>query len=113
MINALYSSETNSFSYKRPVKAVALDPEYSKKNSRQFATGGLAAELILNEKGWFSHKDTVLHAGEGTIHSIKWRGSLIAWANDVVYFLIYGFSFSLNFFFLFLFISFPLIEKNK
>lgn len=25
----------------------------------------------------------MLHSGEGPIHSVKWRGSLIAWANDV------------------------------
>jgi len=84
VINALYNNETSTYSYKRPVKAVALDPDYSKKNSRQFCTGGLAGQLVLNEKGWFNNKDTVLHAGEGPIYTIKWRGSLIAWANDAV-----------------------------
>lgn len=88
VINALYTNETSSYSYKRPVKAVALDPEYSRKNSRQFCTGGLAGQLVLNEKGFFfSNKDVVLHAGEGPIYAIKWRGSLIAWANDIVYLL--------------------------
>jgi len=24
----------------------------------------------------------VLHSGEGTVHVVKWRTSLIAWAND-------------------------------
>lgn len=24
----------------------------------------------------------VLHSGEGPIHTVKWRNSLIAWAND-------------------------------
>lgn len=24
----------------------------------------------------------VLHSGEGSIHSVKWRASLVAWAND-------------------------------
>lgn len=25
----------------------------------------------------------VLHSGEGPIHAIKWRGSLVAWANNL------------------------------
>lgn len=25
----------------------------------------------------------VLHSGEGSIHAVKWRASLVAWANDV------------------------------
>lgn len=24
----------------------------------------------------------VLHSGEGSIHAVKWRASLVAWAND-------------------------------
>lgn len=51
VINSLYQSDTQSFSYKRPVKAVSLDPEYGRKNSKMFVTGGLAGQLILNEKG--------------------------------------------------------------
>jgi len=82
VINALYTTETSSFTYKRPVKAVAVDPDY--RNSRQFCTGGLAGQLVLNKKGFFATKEIVLHAGEGPIHAIKWRGSLIAWANDTV-----------------------------
>lgn len=46
--------------------------------------GGLSGELILNEKGWFgSQTKKVLHAGEGPIQTIKWRGNFIAWANDL------------------------------
>jgi hypothetical protein len=51
VINGLFGQETHSFNYKRPVKAVALDPNYSKSNSRRFVSGGLAGQLILNEKG--------------------------------------------------------------
>ena len=44
----------------------------------------LAAQLVLNGKGWMGHRtDSILHAGEGTVHVVRWAGSLIAWANDV------------------------------
>jgi hypothetical protein len=61
---------------------VAIDPEYKNKSTRQFVSGGMAEQLIMNEKGWLGHKDIVLHANEGPIYSIKWRGNFIAWAND-------------------------------
>jgi len=33
--------------------------------------------------GWFSSKDNVIHAGEGPIYAVRWRRSIIAWANDL------------------------------
>ena len=30
-------------------------------------------------------KSSVLHEGEGNIRSVKWRGHLIAWANNMVH----------------------------
>lgn len=38
----------------------------------------------MHEKGWLGHKETVLHSGEGPIWQVRWRGRLIAWANDLV-----------------------------
>ncbi|CAG8459764.1 7650_t:CDS:10 [Paraglomus occultum] len=71
------------YDYKRPVKCVALDPEYNRKKTRPFVCGGMAGILHLREKGWFGDKDTPLQgSGEGPITAVKWRGSLIAWAND-------------------------------
>ena len=84
MVNALINNEQVKFGYQRPVKAVALDPEYGRKGTRQLVAGGAQAQLSMIEKGWFGNKDVVIHAGEGTIHAIKWRGTLIAWANDTV-----------------------------
>ncbi|KAI9018076.1 hypothetical protein CLU79DRAFT_761600 [Phycomyces nitens] len=81
-IYALYTPEIQHFNYRRPVKAVALDPEYAHKSTRQFVSGGMAEQLIMNEKGWLGHKDSVLHANEGPVYSIQWRGNFIAWAND-------------------------------
>ncbi|KAF7728592.1 Vacuolar protein sorting-associated protein 41 [Apophysomyces ossiformis] len=81
-IYALYTSEVQHFNFRRPVKAVALDPGYARKSTRQFVSGGMAEQLIMSEKGWLGQKDIVLHANEGPIYSIQWRGNFIAWAND-------------------------------
>ncbi|KAG0200623.1 Vacuolar protein sorting-associated protein 41 [Mortierella sp. GBA30] len=86
VINALFANDPNDshiFNYKRPVKAVALEPHYARSTSRQFVSGGMAGQLILNEKGWLGNRDTVLHSGEGPIYAIKWCGNLIAWSNDL------------------------------
>ncbi|KAI8088964.1 uncharacterized protein BX664DRAFT_263200 [Halteromyces radiatus] len=81
-IYALYTPEIQHFDYRRPVKSVAIDPDYAHKKTRQFVSGGMAEQLIMNEKGWLGHQNTVLHANEGPIYSIQWKNNFIAWAND-------------------------------
>ncbi|GMJ10786.1 VACUOLAR PROTEIN SORTING 41, vacuolar protein sorting 41, ZIGZAG SUPPRESSOR 2 [Hibiscus trionum] len=83
VLNSLFTDEKLKFEYHRPLKAVALDPDYARKSCRRFVTGGLAGHLNFNTKKWFGYKDQVLHSGEGPIHAVKWRTSLIAWANDM------------------------------
>ncbi|CAN1131493.1 Vacuolar protein sorting-associated protein 41 homolog, partial [Linum perenne] len=82
IINSLFTDEKLKFEYHRPMKAIALDPEYAKKATKRFVAGGLAGQLYLNSKKWLGYKDQVLHSGEGPIHAVKWRTNLIAWAND-------------------------------
>ncbi|EYU36117.1 hypothetical protein ABFS82_14G237400 [Erythranthe guttata] len=82
VISSLFTEERMKFEYHRPMKAIALDPDYARKSSRRFVTGGLAGHLYFNTKKWIGYRDQVLHSGEGPIHSVKWRTSLIAWAND-------------------------------
>ncbi|MQM21065.1 hypothetical protein Taro_054096 [Colocasia esculenta] len=82
VINSLFTDECLKFEYHRPMKALALDPDFSRKSSRRFVAGGLAGHLFLNAKRWLGYRDKVLHNGEGPIHAVKWRTSLIAWAND-------------------------------
>ncbi|XP_062171764.1 vacuolar protein sorting-associated protein 41 homolog [Alnus glutinosa] len=82
VINSLFTDEKMKFEYHRPMKAIALDPDYARKMSRRFVTGGLAGHLYYNTKKWLGYRDQVLHSGEGPIHAVKWRTSLIAWAND-------------------------------
>ncbi|KAF2774100.1 hypothetical protein EJ03DRAFT_370911 [Teratosphaeria nubilosa] len=95
--------------FARPVQAVALSPDY--KNDRTYLSGGLAEKLILTvggkagvsadanttsaaaaASGWLGSiglgantgRDTVLHSGEGPIHTIKWSlsGKWVAWVNE-------------------------------
>lgn len=38
---------------------------------------------ISRLQGWLGSKDATLHAGEGTIQTARWSGTLVAWANNV------------------------------
>ncbi|XP_078703981.1 vacuolar protein sorting-associated protein 41 homolog isoform X2 [Branchiostoma floridae x Branchiostoma belcheri] len=83
-VHGLYSTDDNILmTYDCPIKAVALDPNFSRPNSgKMYVTGG--DKLVLHEKGWLSrYKTSELHKGEGPIRVIKWRGPFIAWANDM------------------------------
>ncbi|CAK9150480.1 unnamed protein product [Ilex paraguariensis] len=82
VVNSLFTDERMKFEYHRPMKAIAIDPDYARKSSRRFVAGGLAGHLYFNTKKWIGYRDQVLHSGEGPIHVVKWRTSLIAWAND-------------------------------
>jgi vacuolar protein sorting-associated protein 41 len=68
---------------KRQLRAIALDPQFAKRGTRAFVCGGMAGTLVMHEKGWLGHKESLLHSNEGTIWSIGWKGNLIAWANDL------------------------------
>ncbi|KAK2146463.1 hypothetical protein LSH36_606g03004 [Paralvinella palmiformis] len=83
VINGLYDVENNqTINFDRPIRAVALDPTFSKSGSgKQFVTG--EDKLVLNEKGFLSrYKMYTLHQGEGPIRNIQWKSSFIAWSND-------------------------------
>ncbi|KAJ3030993.1 UNVERIFIED_CONTAM: Vacuolar protein sorting-associated protein 41, partial [Siphonaria sp. JEL0065] len=82
VINSLYTPEVFPFKHKRPIKCVALEPDYSRKPSRNYVSGGTGEELTLTGKGWFSSVDTVIGSGEGAIWAVQWRNNYIAWAND-------------------------------
>ncbi|KAF8644880.1 hypothetical protein AX16_008217, partial [Volvariella volvacea WC 439] len=82
VVHSLSTPESYTFDVKRPMRTIAMEPNFAKKGTRAFVSGGLAGDLILREKGWLGHKETLLHAGEGPIWQVRWRGRLIAWAND-------------------------------
>lgn len=54
-IRSLYTNDSQELTFDRPVKAIAIEPDFLKSKKRQFVIGGLAGELILNEKGWFGN----------------------------------------------------------
>lgn len=60
VVSSLYTDDKERHEYHRPVKAVALDPEYGKKSSKQIVSGGLAGQLIVNSKGWLGARDQVI-----------------------------------------------------
>ena len=81
VINGLYSSEHNQVvDIERPVKSVALKPDYTKSAARAFVTGN--EKLMMVEKGWVRKSIQVLHEAEGTINIIRWHNQFISWAND-------------------------------
>ncbi|KAH9848839.1 vacuolar protein sorting-associated protein 41 [Lenzites betulinus] len=82
-VHSLSGAETPSFNLKRPVRTVALEPNFAKSSTRSVISGGMAGNLILHEKGWLGYKETVLHSGEGPIWQVRWRDNLVAWANDL------------------------------
>ncbi|KAF5363557.1 hypothetical protein D9756_000090 [Leucocoprinus leucothites] len=83
VVHSINSTESYSFDLKRPMRTVALEPNFGRRNTRALVYGGLAGNLVLQEKGWLGHKETLLHSGEGPIWQVRWRGRLIAWANDM------------------------------
>uniref|UniRef100_A0A493SZL3 Vacuolar protein sorting-associated protein 41 homolog n=1 Tax=Anas platyrhynchos platyrhynchos TaxID=8840 RepID=A0A493SZL3_ANAPP len=78
----LYSAEEFHEMFDCPIKIVAVHPHFVRSHFKQFVTGG--KKLLLYERGWMNRwKPSVLHEGEGNIRNIKWRGHLIAWANNM------------------------------
>jgi hypothetical protein len=66
------------------MRTVALEPDFARRNGpRAFVCGGQAGSLVMHEKGWLGHKETILHSGEGPVYAVRWRARLVAWANDL------------------------------
>lgn len=59
VINSLFTDEKMKFEYHRPMKAIALDPDYVRKASKRFVAGGLAGHLYFNSKKWLGFRDQV------------------------------------------------------
>uniref|UniRef100_A0A8C1DBQ9 Vacuolar protein sorting-associated protein 41 homolog n=2 Tax=Cyprinus carpio TaxID=7962 RepID=A0A8C1DBQ9_CYPCA len=81
-INQISLDESGDHVGISPSLVVALHPQFSKSNNKQFVTGG--NKLLLYERNWLNRwKTSVLHEGEGNITNVKWRANLIAWANNL------------------------------
>lgn len=84
-IRGLYSDELVHHEYSRPLMAIAIEPHYARSEKREVVIGGMDEKLVLITKGWFglSTKDVVLGEKQGPIYAIRWRGTLIAWADSL------------------------------
>ncbi|KAJ2813134.1 Vacuolar protein sorting-associated protein 41 [Coemansia furcata] len=80
VVHGLYSDDITIVDYSRPVKAVAIDPQFARR--RRFVCGGTAGQVIMYEKKWYGKGDTILFTSAGPILSIQWVDSLVAWACD-------------------------------
>lgn len=87
IIFGLCSSEFSQVtSMERPIRSIALDPNYGKSGSaQQFVTGDRV--LVLHERRFLfsKNKQTVIFASkerEEFIHNINWRGPFICFANE-------------------------------
>jgi len=78
----LFSTESEiSFNRSRPVKAVVLEPEYSKKSTKSVVNASTG--VVKSSKGWLGYRDTVLYQGDKRIVSIEWKNDVIVWAGEV------------------------------
>ena len=49
-VSGMYSEERTPFKHQYPVRAVALDPRYGQRKTREFVTGGDSGELVLHSR---------------------------------------------------------------
>jgi WD40 repeat protein len=83
IVHGLFNNERTEYVFNRPVRTVAIDPEYSKNTEKPIVAGGKSGKLTLYTKGWFGKfSETVIHEGEGDIFCVRWRKSFIVWANE-------------------------------
>lgn len=59
VISSLFADEKRKFEYHRPMKAIALDPDYARKSLKRFVAGGLSGQLIFYTKKWFGYQEQV------------------------------------------------------
>lgn len=82
-VHGLYSSDFNtSVTIERPVRSVAIDPNFSKASAnRRFIIG--EDKVVLYERQFLTgYKPNVIYQGEGAIRNIKWRERFVVWASD-------------------------------
>ncbi len=84
-IAAVHTDEVHTHAAARAVRAMRISPDYGRNRDRPVIVGGAAAKLRLLKRAWLlgNTVERVLHEGEGPIRACAWRGSLVAWANDV------------------------------
>ncbi|GIZ02898.1 vacuolar protein sorting-associated protein 41 homolog, partial [Caerostris extrusa] len=82
-VHGLYSTDLNtSLTIERPVRSVALDPNFSKSSAnRRFIIG--EDKVVLYERQFLTgYKPNIIYQGEGAIRNIKWKDRFVVWASD-------------------------------
>ena len=82
-VRGLYCDEATRVDLGKPVLAVALDPQYRARKSRQIMCGGQGGRLVLHYRGWMGQKSHTLSKGGGCVRAVRWAGNLVAWASDL------------------------------
>ena len=94
LVHTLSTNESIGHNFKRPMRTIALEPDYATKASKAYVCGGMAGEVVLQSQGWLGsfgmglvggRSSLVINRGEesdGPIWLTRWRGDRIAWAND-------------------------------
>ncbi|PVF96534.1 hypothetical protein CPB86DRAFT_807670 [Serendipita vermifera] len=99
ILHSLGTGTTTGYNFKRPLRSIALEPTYTTSQTKSYVCGGLAGELVLTSRSTLSlgglesmfgfapigtggHAQKVLHSGEGPVWTVRWKGDIIAWAND-------------------------------
>ena len=83
-VHGLHSPAYNTLiPFDRPCRAVAIDPQFSSRNSSyRFITGGDRIQ-IYEKQFLLGYRSTPLQSGDGQVRNIQWKGNLIAWASDL------------------------------
>lgn len=106
ILHSLASGTTTGYNFKRPLRSIALEPSYNSSQTKSYVCGGLAGDLVLTYRSSLSlgglenmfgltpnlvpnfglggggQSQKIIHSGEGPIWTIRWKGDVIAWAND-------------------------------
>ncbi|ORZ31729.1 hypothetical protein BCR44DRAFT_148290 [Catenaria anguillulae PL171] len=81
IIAGLFANDVRPFEFRRPIKCLALDPEYAK--TSRFVAGGHAGEVAMFERRWTGPRKSVLDTVEGSVLAVAWRAALVAYVTEV------------------------------
>lgn len=63
VIRGLFTDSLREAQLKQPLTAVALDPRFAGRKTREWAVGSRSGAVTLCSLGWLGRSETVLHTG--------------------------------------------------
>ncbi|KAG1680753.1 hypothetical protein FOA52_008086 [Chlamydomonas sp. UWO 241] len=76
----LYTEEKLQYTYKKPIRTIAIDPRYASRRTKEYVSAGDDNTVSLSTQGWLGRADAKLH--EGHVQAVRWAGALVAWGSD-------------------------------